>query len=633
MKRQAIFILVLFIIIFSDLFAQEKGQRFNNHRRFNDSTRTTLLTSQIITVLDFKNTDIKDIMRALAEKYDINIFVQDAVDKRITVHLTNISVDQAIQFMVDQCQLLLEQEGTIYKLKLPEPEPDPPPPPLRIFMENGLLTVDVNNEPLDRVIRLIAEKSGKNIVLANGVSGYISGFLQSIELEEGIRSLATINGFSLRKQESLYVIDWGILQDTQKSGQRTGRFWVNAKDSLLSIDFVGVQLADAVREISNHLGIDIIIYGEIKGMITAKCSDHPIEEVLNLLFKGTNYTFRKKGRIFLVGEKTVQGISSTELIQLKHMKVEGLTEILPKRLTSEAGVQIIKEHNGIMVTGSQEIISEARDYLNQIDKPIPQILIEAIVVDFNTADLREFSLDAGLGSPDSSKVSSFRQLFPFVEQTADGDYLNAQIDLYTPRWGLPQVGRLPSDFYLRIKALEQESKAKIRSRPQIATLSGHTASISIGTTQYFILETNTPYPATNNIYVQGSQRFETIKAEMLLEVTPWVSASGEITTEIHPEFSTPKEHLDPNVPPTIDHRILNSTVRLRDGETIILGGLIQDMDSKSYEKFPILGDIPLLGYLFRNHSKNNTSSELMVYLTPHLYYEDLGDVDIEEKLK
>ncbi len=633
MKRQTIFILVLLIIIFSDLFAQEKGQRFNNHRRFNDSTRTTLLTSQIITVLDFKNTDIKDIMRALAEKYDINIFVQDAIDKRITVHLTNISVDQAIQFMVDQCQLLLEQEGTIYKLKLPEPEPDPPPPPLRIFMENGLLTVDVNNEPLDRVIRLIAEKSGKNIVLANGVSGYISGFLQSIELEEGIRSLATINGFSLRKQESLYVIDWGILQDTQKSGQRTGRFWVNAKDSLLSIDFVGVQLADAVREISNHLGIDIIIYGEIKGMITAKCSDHPIEEVLNLLFKGTNYTFRKKGRIFLVGEKTVQGISSTELIQLKHMKVEGLTEILPKRLTSEAGVQIIKEHNGIMVTGSQEIISEARDYLNQIDKPIPQILIEAIVVDFNTADLREFSLDAGLGSPDSSKVSSFRQLFPFVEQTADGDYLNAQIDLYTPRWGLPQVGRLPSDFYLRIKALEQESKAKIRSRPQIATLSGHTASISIGTTQYFILETNTPYPATNNIYVQGSQRFETIKAEMLLEVTPWVSASGEITTEIHPEFSTPKEHLDPNVPPTIDHRILNSTVRLRDGETIILGGLIQDMDSKSYEKFPILGDIPLLGYLFRNHSKNNTSSELMVYLTPHLYYEDLGDVDIEEKLK
>ena len=633
MKRQAIFILVLLIIIFSDLFAQEKGQRFNNHRRFNDSTRTTLLTSQIITVLDFKNTDIKDIMRALAEKYDINIFVQDAVDKRITVHLTNISVDQAIQFMVDQCQLLLEQEGTIYKLKLPEPEPDPPPPPLRIFMENGLLTVDVNNEPLDRVIRLIAEKSGKNIVLANGVSGYISGFLQSIELEEGIRSLATINGFSLRKQESLYVIDWGILQDTQKSGQRTGRFWVNAKDSLLSIDFVGVQLADAVREISNHLGIDIIIYGEIKGMITAKCSDHPIEEVLNLLFKGTNYTFRKKGRIFLVGEKTVQGISSTELIQLKHMKVEGLTDILPKRLTTEAGVQIIKEHNGIMVTGSQEIISEARDYLNQIDKPIPQILIEAIVVDFNTADIREFSLDAGLGSPDSSKVSSFRQLFPFVEQTADGDYLNAQIDLYTPRWGLPQVGRLPSDFYLRIKALEQESKAKIRSRPQIATLSGHTASISIGTTQYFILETNTPYPATNNIYVQGSQRFETIKAEMLLEVTPWVSASGEITTEIHPEFSTPKEHLDPNVPPTIDHRILNSTVRLRDGETIILGGLIQDMDSKSYEKFPILGDIPLLGYLFRNHSKNNTSSELMVYLTPHLYYEDLGDVDIEEKLK
>ena len=76
--------------------------------------------------------------------------------------------------------------------------------------------------------------------------------------------------------------------------------------------------------------------------------------------------------------------------------------------------------------------------------------------------------------------------------------------------------------------MENEGKANVRSRPQIATLSGHTASISIGTTQYFILRTETPIPGSNQVVLQESERFETIKAELKLEVTPWVTATGEI---------------------------------------------------------------------------------------------------------
>jgi type IV pilus assembly protein PilQ len=106
-----------------------------------------------------------------------------------------------------------------------------------------------------------------------------------------------------------------------------------------------------------------------------------------------------------------------------------------------------------------------------------------------------------------------------------------------------------------------------------------------------------------------------------LTITPWVSASGEITTEIKPEFSTPKNFdNENNTPPIIDHRILESTVRLRDGETIILGGLVHTDDSESHYKFPILGDIPGLGQLFRNRSKNKSKTKLMIYITPHLMY-------------
>ena len=172
--------------------------------------------------------------------------------------------------------------------------------------------------------------------------------------------------------------------------------------------------------------------------------------------------------------------------------------------------------------------------------------------------------------------------------------------------------------------MEKVGKAIIRSQPQIATLNGHPASIKIGTTQYYILETERPMVGGNQVFNQVSQRFEKITAEVSLEIVPWVSASGEITTEIHPEFSTPLGTLDSNIPPTINHRILDSTVRLRDGETIVLGGLIQTMESETRDKFPILGDIPILGRLFQNKSHNNSKSELMIYITPHLYYPDKG---------
>ncbi|HKI47500.1 MAG TPA: type II and III secretion system protein, partial [Balneolales bacterium] len=175
-------------------------------------------------------------------------------------------------------------------------------------------------------------------------------------------------------------------------------------------------------------------------------------------------------------------------------------------------------------------------------------------------------------------------------------------------------------------------KVNIESRPEISTLNGHTASIQIGTTQYFILKTTTPIQSPQNVITQESQHFETIKANVSLKITPWVSSSGEVTAEIHPEFDTPVGAFNPNVPPTINSRVLDSTVRLKDGETIILGGLIQNSDTKNYNKIPILGDIPLIGKLFSNRSRNHSKSELIIFITPHVFFGDGTDAARWQKL-
>lgn len=624
--------LVLFGLVSSlssPLFAQpQAGSSESNINPQIDSTQHTMSTpvnaAFRIDDLDFRNTDIKDVMRAIAQKYKLNIFIDDQVESRVTIHLSDVSVDQAIRFMVTQAGLIMQQEDNIYKLQLPPPMPVAAPPPLQIKVENDSLTCDLKNEKLEKVIREISMKSGYNIAIREGVSGTISGFLQNIPVGKGLKILLNANGFELQRKENVYWIDWGYV-NAGTQDRRGKRFWVSQADSLITLDVAEAEIRDVIQQIALQLGIDLIIYGDIAGKITAKCSQIPLDETLGLLFKGTNFTFRKEGDIYLVADKSLQGISSARLIRLQHLKADGLLELLPQRITHNAAVQVIKEHNGIMVIGTQDLISETEAFIRQIDYPIPQILLEALVIDFNESDISEFSLEAGLGAQDTSK--SVRWLFPQIEASANGEYMNSQIALYGPKWGLPQVGKLPSDFFVRLKAMEREGKAKIRSRPQIATLNGHTASISIGTTQYFILKTQTPYSSTNQVYVQESQRFETIKAEMLLKITPWVSASGEITTEIHPEFSTPKGSLDPNKPPTIDHRILDSTVRLRDGETIILGGLIQDTELRDYNEFPLLSHIPLLGRLFKSYSNNTSTAELMIYLTPHLYYSESMPTD------
>jgi type IV pilus assembly protein PilQ len=118
-----------------------------------------------------------------------------------------------------------------------------------------------------------------------------------------------------------------------------------------------------------------------------------------------------------------------------------------------------------------------------------------------------------------------------------------------------------------------------------------------------------------------------------LEITPWVSSSGEVTAEIHPEFNTPVGSFNSEVPPTINSRVLDSTVRLKDGETIILGGLIQDVESVKLNKIPILGDIPIIGKLFSNRQTDKSKSELIIFITPYVFYGDGNDESRWRELK
>ncbi len=573
-----------------------------------------------IHLLDFKNTEIKDIVRSLATKYNLNVFIDDAVRQRVTLRLTDITVHDALEFLVKENGLVMTLENNIYKISLPE-LPKPEPKPLQVSCENNQLSVDLKNEDIEKTVYAIAKASGKNILLTHGVEGSVSGLLQNIPFEQGLTTLMKGNGYRVRKQDGIYTIERDYMMQTADGQKQRQSFWVDVEDSLVTLDVMQADLGNVVRETASQLGTDLFILSDLSGKVNAKCSGLTFDDVLDYLFKGTNYTYRQEGKIYLIGDKNVSGIASTQLIRLNHIKADGIIDLLPPAFASKTMLQIIKEHNSLMVVGAQDAIREVEGFINKIDHPIAQILIEAVVVDYQNTDLKELGLRAWMSGLADSTAST-DQFLPTYDVTANSTLLNKSISFYGPQLGIKNIGRLPDGFMLNLKALEEDKKANVRSVPQIATLNGHPASIKIGQTQYYKLKSESPIIGGNQIINQVTDRFEKITAEISLMITPWVSASGEITTEIKPEFSTPHGGFSAETPPTIDHRVLESTVRLRDGETIVLGGLMQTNDSNTIDKIPVLGSIPILGRVFQYRSHNIVKSKLMIYITPHLTYSE-----------
>jgi len=589
-----------------------------------------------IGAFNIRDLDVKDLLRAIGREYELNLIVDNNINYNSTLRLANIPVIEAIIYICQEYNLSLTQRGQVFRIRKYEPFIPPPLPevPKIELHENGLISMDLSGDNLDAVVRHLTSLTGQNIIIRNGVSGSLNGFLQRVEMVSGLETILANNGYSLRERDNIYIVDRMGVRSSEMDGSDHRAFWVDVSDDMINLDVSNIPISDIIREVSYQMGLNLITYSLPDAVITARTNKLTLEQTLSYLFRGTNYTFRKEGDVYIVGDKNISGIATTRLIRLNHLRADVVVEMIPQKILQGATVQIVKEQNGLLVIGTNDLILELTNFINEIDYPTPQIMIEALVVDVQTSDVFELGATlAGSVRPDSlfgipsvlfGGGSGGPQSGGLVVQ-GGGRNINKIFATGGNLFGIQNLGVLPNDFYFRIQALSQEGIVNIRSRPQISTLNGHTASIEIGTTQYFILRSTTPIRSPQDVITQESERFETIEAFVSLKITPWVSASGEVTAEIRPEFNTPIGELRPDVPPTINSRVLDSTVRLKDGETIILGGLIQDSEIENINKIPILGSIPLLGRLFSNRSKSVIKSELIIFITPHVFYGDGND--------
>lgn len=586
-----------------------------------------------VPVLDFEDADVRDVLRGLGMQYNVNIFIEDDVKGTISLYLADVSVINAIDFIVKRSGFAYTVENEIVKVyKYVEPPTPPPEPLIRFSMENGQLDIDLKDVTVENVARLFSDTAGINVMVDAGITKKITARLVGMEPEKALKALVESNNLELVNSDGIYYINkpsWGDAQSGttgSAGGGKLKRLSLTVTTDSVSLEVDNASLDQVIRTIAIQSGINIVIYDRLSGEISAKLNGVLIDDALRFLLQNTKFTFWKEKNIYFIGSREMNQQKTTVIIPLRHIMAEeaGIAKILPPTISSNAVVKYNSEHNAIIVIGSFDVVAQAQEFIEKVDKPIPQVLIEALVVDFNVNKIHDYGFSLFTqGFRDTSANWMSENFLPNLDLKPGRKKTQRILQSVLDYIGIDQVINLPSNFRAAIHALESADVVRVHSTPQIATINGNPASITIGETRYYRLQKETKAPVENNNAIIGTdERFEVIKFNTQLEVTPWVMDEGYVMVKIRPEFNIPRTGGDASTPPNVDTRVIESMVRLRNGQTIVLGGQRQTENVVNRRGIPILSSIPILGWLFSSRTVSKNETQMMIFLTPHVYYGD-----------
>lgn len=587
--------------------------------------------SVVVKNLNVKNTEIRDLLQGLAVQYGLNLFLAPEVKGPVTVNFNNQPLREALRVLLQGNGYEYVLDGGVIRVQKPvEKTPEPPKAPEKRFVvewQNDALTIDVEDAPLDKLVRRIVEITGKNILLEQGNSKPVSVFVQNLPFERALRHLAESAELQYDDDDGVGTIkkaSWNL--GGKPDG--TNKFKVKLQnDSLLNIEAVDAPLASLLSEVLSQTKLNAMVYGKLEGAVTSHIAGIPVREALKYLFRGTDYTFWERDGVYFIGPHEMQTADNSLLIRLKHLRAEDVIKLLPTTLTKTTQIQVVKSQNALMAVGSYDVLDAISQYVDKMDLPVAQILIEVLVVDMDIEKGHNHGMNLLFGK--ASQHMGSEMLFPNIDQTLNAKQTQKAINGI----GLGEVIHVPKDLVTKIEAMEQEKILDVKARSQIATLNGETAVLTIGQTQYYMMSSEVDYNQGDAVTSKTTQRFEQIEANSNITVTPYVTGEGEITCEIVPDFSEPEGSFNSTVPPTLNKRYVKSSVRLRDGETIVLGGMVKESVNDVHRQVPFLGSIPILGWLFKNVEQVHSKSQLLIFVTPHIYYGAEGSVDIADEIE
>lgn len=420
----------------------------------------------------------------------------------------------------------------------------------------------------------------------------------------------------------------------------------------LTLNFQKIDVREALNVIADFTELNVVISDTVSGNLTLRLKDVPWDQALDIILQSRGLDMRKSGNVIQVAPRdeiaakekidmtSRQEISEleemhTESFQLSYQKGEAVAALLSskeQRILSKRGSAVVDARtNTVFVQDTPLHIDEARKLIKQIDVPIRQVMIEARVVEATDSFGKNLGVRLGYNSPTVFKVGNSGISGNVGSNTITGGPIVTTTDPNTgaqtvspltmpaniPNVNLPSAGTAGAFSMLlfdsamskllsvELSALETDSKGKIISSPRVVTSDKSEAVIETGTEVPYLQATSS-----------GASSASFKKAVLSLTVKPQITPDDNVIMDIKVNKDSVGKIYSGI--PSIDTNKVNTQVLVENGGTVVIGGVYSQVVSNGVSKVPLLGDIPVLGYLFRSTSKIDNKSELLIFISPRI---------------
>jgi len=587
--------------------------------------------------------NLYSLLTSIAIEHKLNVDADPKLIEVVESNYYNVQVKEAFIFLIQKHGLEVEfiNKFIVFKKKAPVVVPPQKKLPKVIDVsyrsENEFLSVNLKNDSLPSVAEIITKKSGKNIIVSPKLKdAKVTGYFQNRPFEDILNMIGQSNGLRVTKNENgSYFIEKEEVSKKENTGKNKGRgnrkksrgklgdkgfYEVAVSDQgFLNINAFDATVSDLLMEAAEKLKLNYYLYSIPSDITTTLVANQiTFEDLLSTVFRGKDYTYSSDDKgFYFIGKRDEEGLRATELIQLENRTIETVLTSIPVELKKGLEVKEFPELNGLVVSGSKPKIDELRTYIYQIDKVVPMVQLEVIIVQYNKSHDVQTGMKAGI---DDKTKSTSGMLFPTGDIHVNAQSVNGLIDMFNGLVGGFNLGKVTEQFYMNLKFLENNSIVKIESKPKIATLSGHDATLTIGEQSYYFQETTNIVPFGNTNQTTQSGTWKETNADLSVNIKPFVSKDEQITLKLLVTKNSFLGRAGENAPPGIATQSFDSTIRVKNNEMVLLGGLDELNKENSGTGVPLLSRVPVVKWFFSGRAKKKSKSQLHIFIKPTVTY-------------
>lgn len=445
------------------------------------------------------------------------------------------------------------------------------------------ISLDIKGMDVVDVLKMLAMRSGMNIVVGKNVSGRVILFLKDVDINDAFEIILSSNDLAYERQGNIINVmtqrDYELIY-----GQR---YQDKKQAKVIQLKYAkAVDLSRALNQIKTNVGK--VVVDEASNTLAIIDAPDTVKEMMDFI-KSTDLPLE------------------TKVFSLNYAQADKLNTKLQEVITKGVGsIRIDERTNKIVVTDYPERLEQIAKIIAEFDEKTPQVLIDAQIIEIKPSDLFEMGVDWDYWI---KKYFEARLSLPVG--------VSNRLFVGTVSSGTPSA---PGKYKGVVDILRTIGETNILSSPRVTALNNQEAKIHVGVKDAYITSTTTQGASGNTV---TSQSVNFVDTGIQLYVTPTINRDGFVTMKIKPEIS---DSTRTNITsegqitqvPIVSTSEAETTVMVKDGVTIIIGGLRKDKKEKTVKKIPLLGDIPGLGFLFRSTSDSLTKTDLVILLTPHI---------------